>query len=94
MSHALPEPERSHPPIETRAPHALPALILGIAAVICALVLSSVLGALLGIGATMLAGIAYADHRSHGYTGEGLAITGGIFGVVAVIMMFVSFLLL
>ena len=77
-----------------RAPQALPALIVGIVAVAVALLLSGLLGCLLGLGATIMGGIAYADTRSHGYDGEEMALVGAVLGVVAVILMFVGFVVM
>jgi hypothetical protein len=69
---------------QTRAPQALPALLLGIGAVVSAFVLSALLGLLLGVGATMLGAMAFADTRSHGYTGQELGLVGAVLGVIAV----------
>ena len=82
----------THPRMEmtqNRAPYALPALIVGIVAVAVALLLSGLLGCLLGLGgATVMGGVAYADTRSHGYDGEEMAL------VVAVNLMFVGFVVM
>ena len=75
---------------QNRAPYALPALIMGIVALVLVLFLSALLGCLLGIGATMLGGIAYADTKSHGYDGAEMALVGAVFGVIAVVLMFVG----
>jgi hypothetical protein len=71
---------------QTKAPQAVPALLTGIAAVGVALFLSGQLGFLLGVGAIIMGGIAYADTRSHGYTGEGVALTGAAFGAGAIVL--------
>jgi hypothetical protein len=73
-----------------RAPYALPALILGIVAVALSLIASGGLIVLLGVGATMLGGVAWADTRSHGYDGAGMALAGAVLGVVAVVLWFVG----
>jgi hypothetical protein len=83
----------THPRMEmtrNRAPYALPALIVGGLAVVVALFLSALLGCLLGLGATIMGGVAYADTRSHGYDGEEIALIGAALGVVAVVLMFVG----
>ena len=41
-----------------------------------------------------MGGAAYADTRSHGYDGEAMALVGAALGVVAVILMFVGFVVM
>jgi hypothetical protein len=79
---------------KTRAPQALPALLVGTLAVAWALVLGGLLAALLGVGAAMMGAMAYADTRSHGYSGEGMAIAGAVLGVLGILLYFVGLALL
>jgi len=74
-----------------RAPYALPALLVGIIALVWALFLGGMLAGLLGVGAAMLGGMAYADTRSHGFDGAEMALIGAALGIVAVVLMFVGF---
>jgi hypothetical protein len=69
---------------DTRAPQTIPALIAGIAAFLLAFVLGPLIVVLVGVAAIIMAGMAYADARSHGYSGDGLAIAGGLLGVMAI----------
>jgi hypothetical protein len=79
---------------QTKAPQAIPAFLTGLAAVGVALFLSGLFGFLMGVGAVMMGGIAYADTRSHGYTGEGFAFTGAAFGVGAIVLFLLGAALL
>jgi hypothetical protein len=68
----------------TRAPQALPAVIAGVAAVLLSFVLGPLIVCIAAAAALSLAGMALADVKSHGYTGEGFAIAGIILGVAAI----------
>jgi hypothetical protein len=68
---------------KTRAPQALPALVAGIVAVLLALTLGPLLVILAAVAAMVLAGMAWADARAHGYGGAPMAIAGAVLGLVA-----------
>ncbi|WP_270025003.1 hypothetical protein [Solirubrobacter phytolaccae] len=70
--------------ITTRAPLALPSLVVGIVAILLLFTFSALFGMLAGIGAAMMGGIAWSDTRSHGYQGHGFAVAGIILGACAV----------
>jgi len=80
--HATP-PVRMHA-TPTRARHALPALITGIIAIL--LLVMPLFAWIAGAGALTLAGLAWADIRSHDFGGEAFALIGAILGVSAIVL--------
>lgn len=78
----------------TRAPMAVPSLVVGIVAFVLAFVGFVLFGMIAGVGAVMLGGLAMADIKSHSYQGHGFAVAGMILGGCALAVGFVSMVLL
>lgn len=76
----------------TRAPMAIPALVVGILAVLLVLLAPILLGMIAGVGAVVLGGTAWADTKGSGYQGQGLAIAGVVLGIVALVLGLVGFI--
>jgi hypothetical protein len=78
-------------PSATPAPKAIPALITGIAAVLLGFV--SPLGSwIVGAGAMMLAGMAWADIKAYSYGGRAFALIGGALGVLGLLVGVLNFI--
>ena len=80
--------------VTTRAPMAIPALVVGVVAVLLVLFAPILLGMIAGVGAAVLGGTAWADTKGSGYQGQGLAIAGVVLGVAALIIGLVGFIVL
>jgi drug/metabolite transporter (DMT)-like permease len=74
---------------QTRTPHAIPAVVLGIAGLMTAVLFSGLFGILLALGATMIGGRGYADSRGHGYTGGDIALLGALLGIATIALIVV-----
>jgi hypothetical protein len=78
----------------TRAPMAVPALAVGVLAMLLVLFGPTLFGMIAGVGAAVLGGTAWADTKDSGYKGEGLAIAGVVLGLVALVIGLLAFVVL
>lgn len=78
----------------TRAPLAVPALVVGIVAFLLVAFGPTLLGMIAAVGATVMGGIAWSDTKSHGYQGHGFAVAGMILGACALGLGFIGVVLL